>query len=211
MDTLSSNNNEELKIYRYNDDISFRVCQLSHSSSLTRKDCTQFEAREENFRTRYYCNQEGIHFHCTKHPAIELEYEQEGRFESFLICNKCKIKVDIASRNDLISKCLKMLNYEKFKDAKLIRLDDWYYPEIKYEKIEASDYWVRAYVKTDKDDDTIIVLYIGKKGSKEKAQYFIKPEKLQLTSDHKDLDPATILSKIEVTFKDRLLKQDYDI
>ena len=36
-----------------------------------------------------------------------------------------------------------------------------------------------------------------------KVQYFIKPEKGQVTSDHKDLDPAKILSKIEVKFKGR--------
>lgn len=33
---------------------------------------------------------------------------------------------------------------------------------------------------------------------------------MQLTNDHKDLDPATIISKIEVTLKDRKLKQEYD-
>ena len=62
----------------------------------------------------------------------------------------------------------------------------------------------------DRDDDTIIVLYVGNRNSKEKAQFFIKPEKIQLSSDHKDLDPATILSKIEVTLKNRKLKQEYE-
>ena len=56
----------------------------------------------------------------------------------------------------------------------------------------------------------MIMLLIGNKNSTDKAQYFIKPEKLQLTSDHKDLDPAKIISKIEVTLKDRILKQEYD-
>ena len=63
---------------------------------------------------------------------------------------------------------------------------------------------------TNKNKDTIIVLYIGIQGSKEKVQYFIKPEKLQLSTDHKDLDPASIISKIEVTLKDRTLIQKYD-
>lgn len=45
--------------------------------------------------------------------------------------------------------------------------------------------------------------------SKEKAQFFIKPEKGQLTSDHKDMDPANVLSKIEVQFKGRKLTQEY--
>ena len=43
-----------------------------------------------------------------------------------------------------------------------------------------------------------------------KVQYFIKPEKGQLTSDHKDMDPSKIISKIEVTLKDRKLSQEYD-
>ena len=68
-----------------------------------------------------------------------------------------------------------------------------------------------AYLKSLlKDGDTIVILYIGEKGQKDKSQFFIKPEKLQLTSDHKDLDPSSILSKIEVTLKDRTLTQKFD-
>lgn len=71
-------------------------------------------------------------------------------------------------------------------------------------------YWINTDVKTDKDGDTIIVLYIGHKDTKEKVQYFIKPEKGQLTSDHKDMDPAKILSKIEVRINGRTLTQEFD-
>ena len=56
----------------------------------------------------------------------------------------------------------------------------------------------------------MIVLYVGKKYSKDKCQFFIKPEKLQLSNDYKDLDPSKVLSKIEVTLKDRTIKQEYD-
>ena len=83
-------------------------------------------------------------------------------------------------------------------------------PEIKEKKKTESGYWIHTDVKTDIDVDTIIVLYVGYKDSKEKVQYFIKPEKGQLTSDHKDLDPAKILSKIEVRLKDRKIIQEYD-
>lgn len=104
-----------------------------------------------------------------------------------------------------------MLNMEKFKGAKLIRLDDWYVPEIKSKETLQSDYFITTDVKTDRDGDTIVVMYIGHKGDKEKAQFFIKPEKCQLTSDHKDLDPSKILSKIEVTLKNRTISQDFDV
>jgi len=93
------------------------------------------------------------------------------------------------------------LNIEEFKGAKLIRLDDWYVPEVKKKEKIASEYWIETNVKTDKDGDTIIIVYIGNVGTKDKIQFFIKPEKCQLTNDHKDLDPAKILSKIEITLR----------
>lgn len=105
---------------------------------------------------------------------------------------------------------MKVLNREVFKDAKLIRTDDWYTPEIKDKIKTESNYRLVSNIKTDKDGDTIIVLYVSHAGSNEKVQYFIKPEKGQLTSDHKDLDPAKIISKIEVTLKDRVLTQKYN-
>ena len=73
-----------------------------------------------------------------------------------------------------------------------------------------TSYWIESDIKTDKDGDTIIILYVGHKGEQEKVQYFIKPEKCQLSSDHKDLDPSKIISKIEVTLKDRSIIQKFD-
>ena len=202
---------EERILYRLNDDIVFRKCSLFDGRKLHHGDCTDFSEREESWRTYYGCNSYGIHLHCAQHPAMELDYNSEND-EHYLICPRCKRKIYINNKYDTINQCRKMLNIELFKDAKLIRLDDWYVPEIK-EKIEddrISDYWIKTDVKTDKDNDTVVVLYIGNRNSKDKAQFFIKPEKLQLTSDHKDMDPATIISKIEVTLKDRKLTQKYD-
>lgn len=102
-----------------------------------------------------------------------------------------------------------MLNIPEFRDAKLVRLDDWYIPEVKQKERTQSGYWITTDVKTDRDGDTIIIVYVGHKDSDEKAQFFIKPEKSQLTSDHKDMDPAKVLSKIEVHFKGRKLTQEY--
>jgi hypothetical protein len=146
--------------------------------------------------------------HCTDHPEIELDIDTQYG-EVALICPKCHKRIEVDSLKSIYSRCQKLLNIELFKDAKLIRLDDWYIPEIK-DKIKLdSDYWITTNVKTDKDGNTIVVLYVGYKGSKEKVQFFIKPEKGQLSSDHKDLDPAKILSKIEVTLKNRTLTQEY--
>ncbi len=198
------------EIYRLNDDISFRKCYLFDDDKLTFGDCTNFSTLEINWRTYYSCNQDGIHFHCTAHPEIELEIVETTYGHVVYQCPKCRKNIEIENPRELKSKCLRMLNIPEFRDAKLVRLDDWYVHEIKERKKDESGYWITTNVKTDKDGDTIIVVYVGHKDSSEKAQFFIKPEKGQLTSDHKDMDPAKVLSKIEVYFKDRTLIQKYD-
>ena len=198
------------EIYRLNDDISFRKCSLFDDDKLTFGDCTNFSTLERNWRTYYSCNQDGIHFHCTVHPEIELEIVDTPYSSVVYQCPKCRKNIEIENPRELKSRCLRMLNIPEFKDAKLVRLDDWYVHEIKERKKDESGYWITTNVKTDKDGDTIIVVYVGHKDSSEKAQFFIKPEKGQLTSDHKDMDPAKVLSKIEVYFKGRTLIQEYD-
>lgn len=202
---------EEKKIYRLNDDISFRKCSLFDDDKLSFGDCTNFSTAERNWRTYYSCNQDGIHFHCTTHPEIELEVETKPySYDVIYRCPKCRKNIEINNPKELKSKCLRLLNIPEFKNAKLVRLDDWYVHEIKDKAKDETGYWATTNVKTDKDCDTIIVVYVGHKDSSEKAQFFIKPEKGQLTSDHKDMAPAKILSKIEVKFKSRTLTQEYN-
>lgn len=200
-------------IYRLDDNISFRKCSLFNGRSLSRGNCTNFEEQSENWKSYYFCKQNGIHLHCTTHPAIELEQISPQYFDGLRItlqCPRCKKPINVSSISEVVTRCLRMMNIEEFKDAKLIRLDDWYVPEVKERKKTSSGYWINTQVKTDKDGDTVIVVYVGHEGSNNKSQFFIKPEKLQLSSDHKDMDPAKVLSKIEVTFKDRTLRQDYE-
>lgn len=197
-------------IYRLDDKISFRQCTLFNSKSTSHGDCTCFyDEPEEDLKSYYHCSQDGIHLHCTKHPEIELDCNKQEIGHTILRCPKCKEEFEIYSLHTTINKCLRMINILEFKDAKIVRLDDWYVPEIK-KKEKISPYWIKTDVKTDGDGDTIIIVYIGHTGTKEKTQFFIKPEKLQLTSDHKDLDPSKILSKIEITLRDRTLSQKYD-
>lgn len=197
------------KIYRLDDQISFRQCSLFHGRSSAHGNCTNFDELEENWKRYFVCNQNGIHLHCTKHPEIEFDVSNTYGTTT-LRCSKCQTDIEIDNLNEAIRKCLRMLNIEEFKGAKLIRLDDWYVPEVKKKVKAPPKYWVEADVKTDKDGDTIVVLYVGHAESKEKAQFFIKPEKCQLTSDHKDLDPAQVLAKIEVTLKDKKLIHEYE-
>lgn len=200
---------EDKIIYRLDDDISFRKCSLHDECKVNHGDCTNYYTKEISWRDYCFCNQDGIHIHCSSHPEIELNIDnQDG--EVGLVCPKCQKRIEINNLKSVYSRCQKLLNIELFKDAKLIRLDDWYIPEVK-EKIKPDpDYWINTNVKTDKDGNTIVVLYIGYKGSKDKVQFFIKPEKGQLSSDHKDMDPTKVLSKIVVTLKNRILSQEYE-
>lgn len=197
------------EIYRLDDKISFRRCSLFHGRSTAHGNCTCFREEEEKWKRYYYCAQDGIHLHCTKHPEIEFDVKRSYGSPT-LKCPKCGDEIEVDNLNEIFGKCLRMLNIKEFKGAKLIRLDDWYVPEVKKKIKIDSEYWIETDVKTDRDGDTIIIVYVGHTGSGEKAQLFIKPEKLQLSSDHKDLDPAKILSKIEVTLRDRTLIQKYD-
>lgn len=201
---------DEKKIYRLNDEISFRQCTLYNENNTIYGDCTNFGEFEDHWKTYYSCNQKGIHFHCTKHPEIEFTTERSSYGTVKFKCPKSNKEIEIENFNETIKQCLRMLNIEEFKGAKLIRLDDWYISEVKKKEKIASEYWIETDVKTDKDGDTIIIIYVGHMGTKDKTQFFIKPEKCQLTSDHNDLDPAKILSKIELTLKDRTLSQKYD-
>ena len=197
-------------IYRLDDKISFRKCSLADEDMVVHGDCTNYSTREVNWTTYYCCNQDGIHYHCTQHPEIELECVSMEYSGAVYRCPRCGEDIEIDNFRELRSKCLRLLNIPEFKGAKLIRLDDWYVPEIKEKKKAESGYWIHTDVKTDKDGDTIIVVYVGHKDDNEKAQFFIKPEKGQVTSDHKDLDPSKILSKIEVKFRRKKITQEFD-
>ena len=200
-------------IYGLNENIAFRCCSLFSGKSESYGDCTNFDIQSENYdRDKYYyCKQRGIHLHCRKHPEIEYDIHSDDGYTT-LSCPKCGSYIEYQDKDyrDLINKCFRMLNIKNFKNAKMIKLDDWYVAEIKGETEHISDYWLKTEVKTDSDGDTIVIVYVGHQGDKEKVQYFIKPEKGQLTSDHHDLDPAKILAKIEVTLKGRRIIHEYD-
>ena len=116
---------DRTKIYRLDDYISFRICGLSNrANSLVREDCTRYEHEERGSKLYYFCSQEGVHFHCSNHPEIELEYIGNVNSNLYAKCIKCDNDIKIGNKERLIKECLRLLNIEKFKDAKLIRFRD---------------------------------------------------------------------------------------
>lgn len=204
----------EKTIYRLDDNISFRTCSLFNISNQTVfGDCTTPFVMEKNYIKYYTCRNNGIHLHCTRHPEVELEIRfNKTAFpkREVLCCPRCNNQISFENIEDIRTKCLRLLNIPLLKDAKLIRLDDWYTPELK-EKIKSlpSQYWMMVNIKEDKEGNSIVVIYIGNRDKEKKAQIFIKPERGQLSHDHKDLDPSTLISKIEVTLKDKKLTQEF--
>lgn len=192
------------KIYQYNNNLLFSVIE-PHWPQL-----------EDDYLEKRF-----VEFLCPKH-RIRLTNVGLGPKHTTgykLVCPMSQKEEDCypvrnstETLESLQKKALALYDKDIYKNAKLIRLDDYYVPEIKkFDALPNSiNYSIKADVKTDKDGDTIIVIYVGYRGKKEKTQIFIKPEKLQLSHDHKDLDPAKILAKIELILKDRVIIQKYE-
>ena len=169
-----------------------------------------------------------IFFHCATHKELELTMTFPlDSFNTKLYCPLCGVVKEIDMRKTeahafLTKQAESLLNADSFKNAELVRIDDYYVPELRVEmkgdkttttnRTELpSDYKVVCDIKKDKDDDTIIMLQVFKGATKKGAQIFVKPEKKQLTFDHnKNPDPATVLSEIKVTLQDgRVMTHKY--
>ncbi len=99
---------EEKVIYRLNDDISFRKCTLFEGKKTVHGNCTNFDEKDEHWKTYFFCNQYGIHLHCTKHPEIEYGVKNNGVYVE-LSCPKCKTEIQISSFKQTLNQCLKLL------------------------------------------------------------------------------------------------------
>lgn len=192
------------ELYQYNDRLLFRV---KHNGNIS------FDETIEDRTVSFVCPEHRI-------DLVEEKFLLPGTRGFRLSCPLCEqeegykpIRFDGIDFGILEKKALALLDKSDLENAKLIRLNDVYTKEIT--KFDAdpeknSDYSIKADIKTDVNGDTIVILYIGYKGKKDKTQLFIKPEKLQLSHDFKDLDPAKILAKVELTLKDRTIEQKYD-
>ncbi|NCO10814.1 hypothetical protein GW930_02835 [Candidatus Saccharibacteria bacterium] len=125
-------------------------------------------------------------------------------YASNLLCLEGPHIIKLPSRLDEIQAYIsKKIRSKAFSDAKLIDLDGLLVPVSKKEKISAggTDYFVTSQVKNGKRGDQVVV-YAGKKGSKDRAQISIDPEHKKMSFDQNDLNPADVFVKLEATFRD---------
>jgi hypothetical protein len=210
------------KIYKLNNDLLFRLCEFDDCTNTNEhwgdhiKKCSVLESMINN------CFHEGdIHFHCAEHREIELSLQdkQNGPRSMKLTCAICSLREDYQPPSSLQRLNLQYISTFKqqskallasntFKGAKLIRLDDYYTPELsaKVKTEETSNYWVSYDVKENKQGQPILVLYLGNKKDGSKCQFFIEPETNKLSHDHKDTNPLSVLARIEVQFKDGVIE-----
>ena len=191
---------EKKNIYKYNENMNFEVVDGDWTTTISSRE----DSREVNF----LCAEHNCRVVVKK--LIGLEYkltcpicERNANYDGYYTSDSPEV---------LRQKALSILDQYRPDEVKLVRLDDYYVPELKVGDVlkgKDSGYFLSANIKTDKDGDTIVVLYVGHKNSDKKAQFFIKPEKLQLSTDYKDLDPSKVLAKIELTLKDRIIAQEY--
>lgn len=201
---IGMSEDNKTKLYEYNDKLLFTIKDVF----------SDWEDTNDNREVVFVCPQHRV-------PMVEEDYTFKNFFGFRLSCPLCErdsnyvpMKWEEQKYAVLQKKALALLDKSELENAKLIRLDDVYTREItKFDSLKGavdSDYFIKADVKTDVNGDTIVVIYLGYKGNKDKAQLFIKPEKLQLSHDFKDMDPAAILAKVELTLRDRTITQNYD-
>ena len=207
-------------IYKLNDDLLFRKCTFEDCTS--KSDHWGEHIKKCSGLIMNNCFHEGdIHFHCSLHREVELSIQdkQNGPRSIKLTCAICSLREDYQPPSSLqrlspqyIStfkqQAKALLASNIFKNAKLIRLDDYYTPEIsgKARTEEESDYWLSYDVKENKNGQPVLVLYLGNRKDGSKCQFFIEPETAKLSHDQKDTNPLSLLARIEVQFKDGVIQ-----
>lgn len=226
---------QDSKVYQFMDDSpAFSVCSLDGATSPG--TCVNPMGRQDDWenggRIRYYCGNQGIHFHCHKHANVPLyrktiTEEAEPEFESYneshekWWCDKCSVE----DRNyrghefnteEHMRRARAFAVSEEYKKTQPIRIDDQLV-QIEFKKAKApkgqSDYYTAwGNVETDKDGNPQINLYVAQKSmSGKKAHYFIEPELGRLREEVRgiDIDPGEIISKIEITTRGSKIVKEY--
>jgi hypothetical protein len=87
------------------------------------------------------------------------------------------------------------------KDAQIVDLDGYQIPIAKAEPpAKDKEYWVQARINDTKRGKQIVV-YAGKRDTKDKAQIFIDPEHDKITFDQNDMHPNDVFFRLEGQFR----------
>lgn len=160
------------------------------------------------------CLQDYIHWHCAQHKEFELV----KRNKTF-ICPECDrlsreqngeyngIEFNEQEMKDLANS---IINTGYLRSLELVKINDFYVPQTKREKIKNDKYFIESSFKEDRYGNTIGMILIGECCQNgEKAQLFIKPSKEEFSYDQKDKSLRSLLSKIQITFRNSAVTQDY--
>lgn len=209
-------NNEEKTLYKLNDSLFFRICTFDDCTEKDRHWAEHIKKCDPTKVLLGGCMHTGqVHLHCGAHRECELALRRGpmGPRDNDLLCPICEtdissepeptlLRLTVYEIDNLKQQAWSLLNSSQFKNAKLVRLDDYYYPELSEKNTAQKDsrYWMSYDVKRNKNGQPILILYLGDRDLKNKAQFFIEPESQKLSHDHKDTSPMQVISRIEVQF-----------
>ncbi len=175
-----------------------------------------------------------VKFHCKKHPQMQVECSARIGGVSKAVRAVCPLCLQgcgksssayydthYTSLEQMEQIATNIFNSPLYNQYNLVRMNDVYVPEAKviFKEDKATiktterlpdDYKVYFDVKKDSSGHRIMMLQIFKDGSSKGAQFFIKPEQGQLSSDHNNPAPGGFITEIAVKFPDRKIVQAFD-
>lgn len=128
-------------------------------------------------------------------PAIENSRE--------LKCEECgspfKFKRPLGAERDYVVEKVKAMDRIKYE---IVDIDGMQTPVTKKSGIDPDNgYFCTSQIRDSKRGPQIVI-YAGKKGSKNKCQIFVSAEERRLSFDQNDINPADVFAKITAEFPD---------
>jgi|GEM_PF-1622829 len=137
--------------------------------------------------------------YCTK-DSFELDLHELNGSE--LSCPKCTKKFTIPrtykNERNFVEKTVKA---EKVRKRKVLNLDEQLIPIAEIKIKDDSDFFVTGRFM-ELGARKQLVVYVGEKGKKQKAELIADLTNRKLSFDHNDMDPREIFAVIEMTFDD---------
>lgn len=88
----------------------------------------------------------------------------------------------------------------KYKNAEIINIDGELI-KVQKELKKDDNYWVEAKLSKNKKGETQLMVLVGSKLQKDKAQLFVDPSNKRLSFDQNNIHPTKILTKVIAIFK----------